>query len=369
MKSLLVTFCLLLSASAAFGQAGSATITGAIADPAGAVISGANIGARNLQTGVNYPVVSTTTGNYTISQLPVGQYEVSATVPGFKRFVRSGITLDAAQVVRIDIGLEVGQATESVTVQADASLLKTETADVVHNITLEQLDNLPILGIGNSNAGSSGVRNPYSSVQFVPGVAYVANSSMVINGAPTNTAAYRVEGMDNTNHTVAFALQENQPSADAIQEVAVQTSDYAPEFGTAGGGLFNITMKSGTNQYHGSGYDYFVNEDLNAAQPFSNNPAGTGNIRPRNRRNDFGGTLGGPIVIPKVLVAPGQVNDAEAAHAQAGAVLDENAFVVGSTVHDGLAHPVDGRRLHPAAGLSANDSRDSAHALSFRVYC
>ncbi|MBZ5576639.1 MAG: TonB-dependent receptor [Acidobacteriia bacterium] len=300
MKSLLVTFCLLLSASAAFGQAGSATITGAIADPAGAVISGANIGARNLQTGVNYPVVSTTTGNYTISQLPVGQYEVSATVPGFKRFVRSGITLDAAQVVRIDIGLEVGQATESVTVQADASLLKTETADVVHNITLEQLDNLPILGIGNSNAGSSGVRNPYSSVQFVPGVAYVANSSMVINGAPTNTAAYRVEGMDNTNHTVAFALQENQPSADAIQEVAVQTSDYAPEFGTAGGGLFNITMKSGTNQYHGSGYDYFVNEDLNAAQPFSNNPAGTGNIRPRNRRNDFGGTLGGPIVIPKV---------------------------------------------------------------------
>ena len=299
MKSLWIALCLFACACMAFGQAGSGTITGTIADPAGAVIANASVEARNTETGVVFPVVSTATGNYTVSQLPVGQYEVSATVPGFKKYVRSGIGVAAAQVVRIDIGLEVGQASESVTVQADASLLKTETADVVHNITLDQLDNLPILGIGNANAGSSGVRNPYSSVQFIPGVAYTANSSMIINGAPTNTAAYRVEGLDNTNHTVAFALQENQPSADAIQEVAVQTSNYAPEFGTAGGGLFNVTMKSGTNQYHGSGYDYFVNEDLNAAQPFSND--GFGNkVRPRNRRNDFGGTLGGPVIIPKV---------------------------------------------------------------------
>jgi len=87
---------------------------------------------------------------------------------------------------------------------------------------------------------------------------------MVINGAPPNTAAYRLEGMDNTNHTVSYALQENQPSADAIQEVAVQTSNYAPEFGQAGGGLFNVTMKSGTSQFHGSFYEYFVNEALNA---------------------------------------------------------------------------------------------------------
>ena len=134
---------------------------------------------------------------------------------------------------------------------------------------------------------------------MIPGVVYSPNFVMIVNGAPSNTAAYRVEGMDNTNHTVNYALQENQPSADAIQEMAIQTSNFAPEFGQAGGGLFNITMKSGTNQYHGSGYEYFVNEDLNAAVPFSNDGSGH-KVRPRNRRNDFGGTIGGPVWIPKI---------------------------------------------------------------------
>jgi hypothetical protein len=117
---------------------------------------------------------------------------------------------------------------------------------------------------------------------------------MVVNGAPTNTAAYRLEGLDNTNHTVSFALQENQPSADAIQEVAVQTSNYAPEFGQAGGGLFNVTMKSGTSQFHGTAYEYNVNEAFNAGYPFTSSTNGT-LVRPRNRRNDFGGTIGGPV--------------------------------------------------------------------------
>ena len=90
---------------------------------------------------------------------------------------------------------------------------------------------------------------------------------MIVNGAPTNTAGYRIEGLDNTNHTVAFAIMQNMPNADAIQEMAIQTSNYAAEFGQAGGGLFNITMKSGTNQYHGTGFEYFVNEDLNAGVP------------------------------------------------------------------------------------------------------
>src|SRR5262249_28196755 len=211
-----------------------------------------------------------------------------------KKYDRSGVSLAAAQTLKLDIPLEVGAATESITITEEGTLLKSETGDVAHNITVAQLVDLPILGIGNANAGSSGVRNPYNTATTVPGVNYVANLTMIVNGAPTNTAAYRLEGLDNTNHTVSFALQENQPSADAVQEVAVQTSNYAPEFGQAGGGLFNITMKSGTNQFHGTGYEYLVNESLNAAAPFTND--GTGNlVRPRNRRHDFGGTLGGPI--------------------------------------------------------------------------
>jgi Carboxypeptidase regulatory-like domain len=199
-----------------FAPAG--TITGTITDPAGAVVANSSIEARNLQTGVTYSVVSTTTGNYTITQLPVGQYEDTATVAGFKKYTHSGITVEATAVVRIDIGLEVGQATESVTVQGDASLLKTETADLAHNINVESLDNLPILGIGGANADSSGIRNPYGLALLVPGAVYNANFTMVVNGAPSNTAGYRIEGQDMTNHFVSFALQEMQPSADAIQE-------------------------------------------------------------------------------------------------------------------------------------------------------
>jgi hypothetical protein len=300
MRTLLVALCLVALAAISFGQAASGTITGIVTDPAGAVVAGASVEVTNIDTGVVYPAVTTTTGAYTVNNLPVGSYSVAVTVSGFKKFVRTGVSVAATQVLAIPVGLEVGAATESVTVNAEASLLKTESGDVEHSITIQQLDNLPVLGIGGANAGSSGVRNPFNSTPaIVPGVVYAPNFVMIVNGAPSNTAAYRVEGLDNTNHTVSYALQENQPSSDAIQEVAVQTSNYAAEFGQAGGGLFNITMKSGTNQFHGSGYEYFVNEDLNAAIPFTND--GSGNkIRPRNRRNDFGGTIGGPIWIPKI---------------------------------------------------------------------
>src|SRR5581483_11841439 len=292
----LCILCLLVTVSA---QTSNGTITGVVTDPTGAVVANAAIEIRNVETGVVFRAISTDTGNYTVPQLPVGSYELSTTVQGFKKYTRQNISLAAAQVLRLDVPLEIGASTEAVTVSAEASLLRTETGDVAHNITLQQLQNLPILGIGGANAGSSGVRNPFNSTVMIPGVVYNSNFTMIVNGAPSNTAAYRVEGLDNTNHTVSYALQENQPSADAIQEVAVQTSNYAAEFGQAGGGLFNITMKSGTNRYSGSLYEYFVNEDLNAAFPFTNDGSGH-KVRPRNRRNDFGGTMGGPIWIPKI---------------------------------------------------------------------
>ena len=305
MKSLLFSVCLVLFTGSAFGQTANGTITGTIADPAGAVIANAAVEAKNVETGTVYPSVSTTTGNYTVPQLPVGTYEVSVSIPGFKKFVRTGITVASAQVLRIDANLEVGAATESVTVQADASLLKTETADVSHNVTVQTLDQLPMLGVGSAAAGSSGIRNPNGVVNLVPGTYYVPNSQVKVNGAPTNTMAIHVEGMDSTNVGFPYAGAQTQPSVDAIQEVAVQTSNFAPEFGTSGGGFFNFTMRSGTNQYHGTAYDYFVNEVLNAGTPFTD--AGITNsqksgqlVRPPARRNDYGFTLGGPVAIPKI---------------------------------------------------------------------
>src|SRR5215469_3554391 len=217
----LATVCL------AFGQVGNGTITGTVTDPGGAVVPNASVNATNTATSVAYPAVTTNTGTYTITDLPAGTYTVNVTANGFKNYSHTNLRVEVAQTIRQDVPLEVGGTNESVTVSAEASLLKTETGDVAHNITLQQLDNLPILGIGGANAGSSGVRNPFNSTVMIPGVVYNANFTMIVNGAPANTAAYRVEGLDNTNHTVNYALQENQPSADAIQEVAIQTSNFA----------------------------------------------------------------------------------------------------------------------------------------------
>src|SRR5215471_11466621 len=299
MRKFAVAICLVVSSLVAFGQAGTGTITGTVTDPAGAVVANAAVEVRNAETNVPYPTVTTETGAYTVPRLPPGPYSVTVSASGFKKLTRSGLTVNAGQTLPLDLALEVGSAAESVTVTAEATLLKTESGDLTHNITLEQLDDLPILGIGTANAGSNGIRNPYNAVIFLPGVNYFANYNMIVNGAPTNTAGYRIEGLDNTNHTVAFAIMQNMPNSDAIQEMAIQTSNYAAEYGQAGGGLFNMTMKSGTNDFHGTAFEYFVNEDLNAGLPFSYTPEG-GKYRPVNRRNDYGGTFGGPFIIPKL---------------------------------------------------------------------
>src|SRR5262249_49479777 len=228
-------FLILLLSVAGFSQSANGRITGTIADATGAVLPGATVDVTNTATGVVFTTISTETGAYSAPNLSPGVYSITVSLPGFKKYDRSGVSLAAAQTLKVDIPLEVGAASESITITEEGTLLKTETGDVAHNITVAELVNLPILGIGNANAGSSGVRNPYNTAVPVPGVNYTANLTMIVNGAPTNTAAYRLEGLDNTNHTVSFALQENQPSADAIQEVAVQTSNYAPEFGQAGG--------------------------------------------------------------------------------------------------------------------------------------
>ncbi len=291
----LVSLTLIVCTAVGWAQSDRGTITGTVSDPAGAVVANAAIEARNQATGLMYSAATTQTGNYTIPQLPVGQYEISVAVPGFKKYVRQGLTVEVAQTVRIDIALEVGAANESVTVQADAPLLKTESGDISHSVTSKAMDDLPILGIGAGQAGSAGIRNPYAMVQLIPGTMWQANSQVRVNGAPNNTQSFRIEGQDASNTGTPGVQAQTQPSVDAIEDVAIQTSNFAAEYGQVGGGMFNVTMKSGTNQFHGTAYEHFVNEAFNAGQPFI-----PGNPRARNRRNDYGFTVGGPVWIPKV---------------------------------------------------------------------
>jgi len=305
--SLGFVFCLTAAAALpAFGQGVNGTITGTVADPSGSVVAGVSVEAKNVETGALYTAASTNVGIYAIPNLPVGTYTLTATAPGFKTYTHTNLAIIAGQVLREDIALEVGSAAESVTVSAEASLLKTESGETAHNITVKEMDELPLLVI------TGGYRNPLATLTTLPGSAGPGTlGALVVNGLGGNgtNAGFRIEGQDSSNRL--FNLTEypgmTQANVDAIQEISYQTSNYAPEFGQGGGMVVNMTMKSGTNQYHGSAFEYFVNEDLNAGYPFSISggpgsiPGGSGGkFRPRYRRHDWGGTLGGPIIIPKL---------------------------------------------------------------------
>jgi Carboxypeptidase regulatory-like domain len=294
-----------LFALSIFAQSDRGTITGTVSDPAGAVVAGAQIEARHVDSGTTYNVASTGTGNFTLAQLPIGNYELTVTVTGFKKFVRQNLTVGVASTSRVDVVLQVGATTESITVSESTPLLKTESGEISHNFDSDRLNSLPVVNLGTGTGSLGNVRNPLSVVNLMPGAAFQNDNTLRINGMPSSTQAIRVEGQDATNGIWRQINQESQPSLDAVQEVAVQTSNYAAEYGQAGGGYFNFTMKSGTNQYHGGAYDYFVNEALNAGTPFTD--AGLTNalkdgqhIRNRQRKNDYGFTFGGPITIPKI---------------------------------------------------------------------
>lgn len=279
----------LLGIAAAFAQGNRGSITGTITDPAGAVVAGAAVEGRNVGSGALYATVTTSTGNYTLSELPPGNYEVSFTSPGFKVLIRGPLEVGARQTLRIDGTLEVGTAAESITVTDAAPLLITESAEVSYNVTVNRLNQLPV---GNMGSVRNIVR---SAATLMPGVSFTEGffGGVRINGTPTDGYNLRVDGMDSTYGLGNLLVTQVQPSVEAIEEYAIQTSNFAAELGQAGGSIFNVTMKSGTNQYHGSGFDYWASDRFYAANPYTNLKSKTSNY-------DWGVTLGGPVSIPKV---------------------------------------------------------------------
>lgn len=295
MGSLRLLLCLLAASLPLAAQSDRGTITGTVADVTGAVIPGVAIAAVNTETSARYETVTTETGNYTLPQLPSGPYQMTAELPGFRKYVRQGITVLVAQTLRVNIALEIGSNTESVTITEAAPLLRTESSEVAHNINQDFLNSVPILGIGRGASGASGIRSAYSVAQVVPGATWLPDQTIRVNGMTGNTSALRVDGQDATATISNGQITQTQQSVEAIQEVAVQTSNFAAEFGQAGSGLFNVTMRSGSNQFHGSVYDYFVNEALNAGWPFTDNGKGE-SLRNRERRNNWGFSVGGPVM-------------------------------------------------------------------------
>jgi hypothetical protein len=169
-----------------FGQGVDGTITGTVTDASGAVVSGAPVEATNVDTGALYNAASTSTGNYAIPNVPVGSYTVTAKVAGFKTYTHTNLAITAGQILKEDISLQVGSAAESVTVSEQSSLLKTESGETAHNVTLKEMDELPLLEI------TGGYRNPYATLTTLPG----SSGGAIMNGLGGNgtNAAYRIEG-------------------------------------------------------------------------------------------------------------------------------------------------------------------------------
>jgi hypothetical protein len=293
MKKIYLFLALFLTASGAFAQSDRGTITGTVTDATGAIVPAAKVTLANNGTGSTYETVTTATGNYTIAALPVGSYKLSVEQTGFSRSEVPNVTVQVAVTTRVDVVLQVGAASQSIQVDAESTLLKTESAEQSTTVTGEQLNDLPI----NFGIGAGAIRNPLSFTSMTPGATINGWNNITVNG--TN-GGYKIlfEGQESSSSLDPRVSDESQPSVEAIQEFTLQTSNFAPEFGAVTGGLYNFTSRSGTNDFHGSGYIYMQNTAFNAGLPFTDNGNG-GHVEIVKHLADGGFSVGGPVILPK----------------------------------------------------------------------
>jgi hypothetical protein len=277
------------------GQSNRGAITGTVSDSGGAVVPGVQVVLTNSETGAKSDTVTTGTGNYSVLQLPVGTYKLTVERAGFSKYEQTNIQVQVAVTTRVDVELKVGSATESVTVTAESTLLKSENAEQSMTITGNEIAELPI----NFGIGAGAIRNPLSFIQMTPGAYFNGWNNISINGGSINFKIV-FEGQQADDPYSTQVSDEIQPSVEAIEQFTLQTSNFTAEFGgVGGGGIYNFTSKSGTNQFHGSVYNYMENTILNAGIPFTND--GTGHhVKVVKHLADYGGTIGGPVLIPKL---------------------------------------------------------------------
>jgi len=283
---------LLLAAMAsvpAAAQTSLGTITGSVTDASGAFVPGVTITVTNEGTGSTRTVTSNEAGSYTIPSLPPAVYTLEATMEGFQKAVQRGVRLEVNQTLRVDLELRIGELTEIVEVSAAAPQLQTESATVATTVDNEKVVELPLNGRSFTQltvlvpgaVGGSGANTGFQT----------SGTSVSISGLRSEANNYTLDGVNNNESF--FKTYGLQPSIDAIQEFKVQTNITSAEFGSAAGANVNIVTKSGTNSFHGTGYFFHRNDNFDATDFFANR-SGTG--KPEFRNNQFGGTIGGPIV-------------------------------------------------------------------------
>ncbi|MFB3829190.1 MAG: carboxypeptidase regulatory-like domain-containing protein [Bryobacteraceae bacterium] len=270
-------------------------ITGVVTDTSGAAVPGAKVVVLNPQTNELRNVVTSETGSYTVGPLRIGVYDVTIEHEGFKSVVRRGIELHAQDRARADFQLEVGQITESIAVTAEAALLQAETSSLDKVVNQREIRELPLNG-----------RNFQQLAWLTSGVAPATrsrdrDSGFNAHGQPATQNNFIIDGVDNNNNVMGMQDRKAQvviPSLDAVAEFKVLTSNYSAEFGRNSGAVMIVSIKSGTNGFHGSVYDYMRNDVFDSRDMFNyvdRNGDGKADAEVL-RKQQFGGTLGGPIL-------------------------------------------------------------------------
>lgn len=294
----LATLLVLSASLSLLAQSDNGSIVGFVKDPSGAVVPKAKVTLKNDATGLARQTTTNDAGYYVVPNLPPGNYTVTVEATGFKKFEGTGNKLDPNSTLSVDVPLQVGSASDTVEVVASAVVLQTESAAVEKLVTRAQIDSLELNG-----------RDPLFLASLQPGMRSsttlgdftfsLTNGGYAVNGARSNDTQITFDGAP-ALRTRGNGTSIGVADVDSTQEVQILTADYDAEYGRASGGQIRIVTKGGTQEFHGSAYEYFRNSALNA-NTWARNQSVTTNFASPFRYNQFGFNLGGPVIIPHLI--------------------------------------------------------------------
>src|SRR5579864_4919424 len=288
-----ITVCLFLSLQPMAAQTTTGSIVGTVTDNSGAAVPGAAVTITNVDTNSATKTTTDSSGNYVVTPLPVGHYSVSVEARGFKRALNEGITLNVQDRLGVNVALEVGQLSETVEVTAATPALQTDTSYLGQVMESQKIVDLPLNGryftrLAVLTAGAT---------PTAPGARDERTGGFSANGVRPYQNNYLLDGIDNNSLSEDLTNESSfvvGPSPDAIQEFRVQTNSMSAEFGRSGGAVLNVTIKNGTNDLHGSVFEFLRNSKLDAKN-FFDPPTGP---TPPFKQNQFGASAGGPVLLP-----------------------------------------------------------------------
>jgi Carboxypeptidase regulatory-like domain len=286
----LAVFALLTLTCSAFAQVENGQFTGAVTDPTGAAIAGAKIAVSNMATGLSVTTTTNSSGLYTVKELPVGSYKLTVEAPGFKTTSNTNVPINAGTIAHVDFKLQIGKASEVIEVTGAAAQVNTEDSKLATTVSTTQINSLPLNG-----------RNVFDLMQLATGAVNVKGTDFenghgtVVNGLREDFNGFLINGVSNKGLSGGVV---NVPIQDSVEEFQQLQLNMSAQYGNSAGGIVNLVTKSGTNAWHGSGWEYLRNDALDANW-FFNNQGGV--ARQPLRFNQFGVTLGGPIIKDKLF--------------------------------------------------------------------